>query len=221
MRFINKQGTGEFQLNRSNQTPPATREDATSRWGSFGYKADLLKILTAEQQGLCAYSELDPAEFGLQSHIEHVEPKSQYPQRTFDYHNLVMSALGSDDLKLSDVDLFAGHAKQERFEPNLFISPLNSACQDYFVYLSDGRVIPNKRLNKSEREKAEYTIALLNLNCAYLKNKRKNWIDELEELIDQHIEENWSLHYLEQIYLEPCNEKLYSFFSANQQRFAA
>jgi uncharacterized protein (TIGR02646 family) len=221
MRFITKQGNGGFQLGQFNQTPPTTSEQATSRWRSFGYKADLLKVLTDEQNGLCAYSEINPYEFGLASHIEHIEPKSRNPQRTFDYFNLVMSALSSDDLKRSDVDLFAGHAKKQRFDPNLFISPLNNSCQDYFVYLSDGRVVPNNKLNEADRFKAEYTIDLLNLNCAYLKNKRKNWIDELEELIDEHLNNNWSLHDLRQIYLEPFKNKLYSFFSANQQRLVA
>ncbi|WP_044406088.1 retron system putative HNH endonuclease [Thiomicrospira microaerophila] len=221
MRFITKHGSGGFQLDQSNQTPPTTGEQATTRWGSFKYKAGLLKTLTDEQQGLCAYSEINPDEFGLASHIEHIEPKSLNPQRTFDYHNLVMNALSSDDLKRSDVDLFAGHAKRERFDTNLFISPLNNSCQDYFVYLSDGLVVPNNKLNEADRLKAEYTIDLLNLNCAYLKNKRKNWVDELEELIDEHLNNNWSLNDLMQIYLCPCNDKLYSFFSANQQRLVA
>ncbi|WP_051640643.1 retron system putative HNH endonuclease [Thiomicrorhabdus sp. Milos-T2] len=222
MRPILKTGTGNYHLNQAHLTPPATTDAAKSRWSSFGYKADLLSILTDEQSGLCSYSEINPAHFGIGVHNEHIQPKSRYPQRTFDYHNLVMSALSSDDLKhLNRVDQFAGNAKGSNYDPNLFISPLQPNCQDFFAYLSDGRVVPRKDLNATDEFKATYTIGLLNLNCAYLTNKRKNWIDELDELIDEHIKQGWSLADLQDIYLKPCNQQLYSFYTANQQRFAA
>ena len=54
MRSITKSGDGGYQLNRSHESPPATSEQATSRWSSFGYKADVTQCLLAEQYGLCA-----------------------------------------------------------------------------------------------------------------------------------------------------------------------
>lgn len=46
MRAITKQGTGgSYHLSQSHATPPQTPEQATSRWGSFGHKAQVLQSL--------------------------------------------------------------------------------------------------------------------------------------------------------------------------------
>lgn len=47
------------------------------------------------------------------------------------------------------------------------------------------------------------------------------WIDELETLIDEHLEKKWNLQDLQEIYLYPINEKNYPFYSASAQRLFA
>lgn len=220
MRSITKVGDGGYQLNRSHQKPPATSEHATSRWRSFGYKAEVTEQLLAEQYGLCAYSEIRPDQLGLGTHIEHVEPKSANPSRTFDYGNLVLSALSSADLEAIDnTEVFGGHAKLSTYDALLFISCLQADCARYFVYLSNGKVEPTRTLETDEKHKAQHTIDLLNLNSPYLVNQRKNWLDELDELIDEHIQEDMSLPCLASIDLIPMSNKLSPFFTATRQRF--
>lgn len=220
MRSITKIGDGCYQLNRSHQNPPTTSEQASSRWSSFGYKAEVTNHLLTEQYGLCAYSEIRPDQLGLGTHIEHVEPKGANPARTFDYSNLVLSALSSDDLKTIDkTEVFGGHAKLSQYNALLFISCLQTDCARYFVYLSNGKVEPARTLEPDKKNKALYTIDLLNLNSPYLVNQREKWIDELDELIDEHIQNDMSLPHLASIDLVPTNNKLSPFFSATRQRF--
>jgi uncharacterized protein (TIGR02646 family) len=220
MRAITKSGDGGYQLTRSHESPPVTSEQATSRWSSFGYKADVTQYLLAEQYGLCAYSEVRPDQLGLDTHIEHIEPKSANPARTFDYSNLVLSALSSDDLKtIAETEVFGGHAKLSQYDALLFVSCLQADCTRYFVYLSTGKIEPSHSLNTGEKAKAQHTIDLLNLNSPYLINLRERWVDELDHLIDQHIQSNMSLPHLAAIDLIPCNDKLSPFFTATRQRF--
>ena len=220
MRSITKIGDGGYQLNRSHEFPPATHEQATSRWRSFGYKPDVTQHLLTEQYGLCAYSEVRPDQLDLGTHIEHVEPKRANPVRTFDYDNLVLSALSSDDLKTIDnAEVFGGHAKLSAYNALSFISCLQANCARYFVYLSNGKVEPTRTLEPDEKDKAQYTIDLLKLNSPYLVNQRFNWLDELDDLIDEHIRKDMSLPHLASVDLLPVSDKLSPFFTATRQRF--
>jgi uncharacterized protein (TIGR02646 family) len=220
MRFITKIGSGGYHLNHAHENPPTTFDEATSRWRSFGYKAQLQDVLLEEQYGLCCYSELRADLDGLGYHIEHVRPKSLYPGQTFDYANLAASALTEDNLgsfKANNDEIFGGHAKLGKYDPILFISCHDADCSRYFAYLSDGRVVPAYNLNTHERNRADYTIKLLNLNSPYLINRRRRWRDELDQLFDEH--ENWSLEDLAAIDLLPRNGRLSQFFSATRQFF--
>ena len=222
MKFINK-GHGEFHyLNHANKNLPTTADEAISRWKSFRrHKTHLMEELKEEQYGLCAYSEIRPDEAGLSTHIEHVEPKGDNPLRTFDYQNLVLSALSSDDLKGRPKDqVFGGHVRTKPNDMEKFISPLQTDCSRYFTYSSfTGEVAPAHTLSNIEKAKVHYTIKELNLNCAYLVSQRKAWIRELEDLIDEHLENRDSLVDLASIYLTPTSGKLDPFFSASKQRF--
>jgi len=176
--------------------------------------------LELDQFGLCSYSEIRPDEYGLGVHIEHVEPKSANPSRTFDYSNLALSALSNSDLtNLCRNDQFAGHYKLSNYDSSLFVSCIDEESQEYFAYVSDGRVEPSIVLDDLNRPRAEYTINLLNLNSPYLVNLRKRWLDEMDSLIDEHIDNGWSLYDLAAIDLIPLNGKLSQFFSATRQRF--
>jgi uncharacterized protein (TIGR02646 family) len=220
MRYITKQGTGGYQLENANANPPVTAEQATTRWKSFNGKDAVTGYLLSAQYHLCAYSEVRPDLLNLGTHIEHVEPKSANPARTFDCSNLVLSALTSESLsKLNRADVFGGHAKLSVYDATLFISCLQPDCSKYFVYLSNGTVEPSKKLEQIDQVRAQYTIDLLNLNSPYLVNLRLNWLDELDKFIDQHIQDDWSLEHLAAIDLVPWAGKLSRFFTATRQRF--
>lgn len=222
MRAVRKRGNGGYHLNQAHATPPTEASQAESRWRSFGHKKALLAFLLDEQYGLCCYSELRADDEGLGYHIEHVENKKDAPARTFDYTNLAASALHSDLLgALGSAELFAGHApgKQSGCDMARFVSCHQADCQRYFAYLSDGRVVPAASLDVTEADKARYTIDLLNLNSAFLTNRRRRWWDELDQLLREHVAKDWSLEYLASIDLVPMGGKLSRFFSLTRQFF--
>ena len=218
MRHINKTGGGGYHLEQAHQQPPTTQQQAASRWKSFGYKSETTAILASEQYGLCAYSEINPVSVALGTHIEHIQPKSRYPQRTFDYQNLVMSALSDQDLNRMDGDeVFAGHAKKGAYDAHQFVSCLQPGCAQYFVYLSDGRVEPHHSLEDAQIQRAQYTIDLLKLNSPYLVNRRKRWHQELDDLFEQHLNDGYSVESLASIDLLPTSHQLNSFFTMTRQ----
>lgn len=221
MRAITPSTGGLFHLGNAHGKPPATTDQAKSRWKSFGHKDDVLRSLLADQYNLCCYSELRADLESLGYHIEHIQPKSLYPGNTFDYSNLAASALTSDDLNHPDIiqeQAFGGHAKQSQYDAK-FISCHDAYCARYFAYLSDGRIIPCNGLNQTDTERDEYTIKVLNLDCPYLRNRRRRWFDELDQLFAEHQAKNGSLSDLASINLIPTNHMLNSFFSLTRQFF--
>ena len=229
MRYIRKSRQGVSQLKRQNaKGKPTSSDEATRRWNRFN-KETLRRRLLAEQFGLCAYSELNIRAFKrenhspMEGHIEHIEPKSINPQRTFDYQNLVISALCSEDLSLfSKDDYFGGHAKLNFYDAKLFISPLERDCRRFFVYLSEtGQVEPSPSLNAHDAERAHYTIDLLNLNSPYLRNKRRRWLQELEADIDELLTNREALLRLARRELCAQHGQLEAFQSASRQVFGA
>ena len=223
MRAINKQGMGGYGLGLAHANPPITDTQAKSRWSSFGHKQTVMDALLHEQYLLCCYTELRADQDALGYHIEHVEPKSRNPQRTFDYSNLAASALDSaSDLqafKAQGDEVFGGHAKQSQFDPARFISCHQPDCSRYFAYLSDGRVVPSQSLDAFEQDQAQYTIDTLNLNSPYLLTRRRQWWDELDSLFQDHTAKGWSLPHLAAVDLVPAGGGLSRFFSLTRQFF--
>lgn len=230
MRYIRKQGDGGYHLEVANQQPPQHSEEATSRWRRFNHKQEVLQYLLQEQYQLCCYTELRADEHGLGYHIEHIENKSQAPQRTFDYTNLAASALASDRLRSFidqqkeqnlPADLFGGHAtgKQKAVDMQRFISPHQHDCARFFAYLSDGRVVPANDLDQQDKARAQYTIELLNLNSPFLQVERRKWWDELDQLLGEHLSKEMDLHCLASVDLVPIAHRLSPFFSLTRQFF--
>ncbi|NOS89858.1 MAG: TIGR02646 family protein [Methylococcaceae bacterium] len=219
MKPISPQNSGGSRLALAHQHPPTTKDEARSRWRNFGDKALVQAQLLNDQYGLCCYSELRADLEGLGYHIEHIRPKSQFPGQTFDYTNLAASALSSDDLNTIKPDAFGGHAKRSQFDPALFISCHDADCARYFAYLSDGRIVARDNLNAADTDRANYTIALLNLNSGYLTNRRRRWYDELDQLFEEHVAKHWSLNDLAACDLIPSQQGLSPFFSLTRQFF--
>ena len=226
MRAITKSGIGTTRLNQAHTLPPSTPREATVRWKRFRrHKADVLELLLSEQYYLCCYSELRADQEGLGYHIEHVENKSQNPQRTFDYVNLAASALDStNDLqafRAQGKEVFGGHApgKKQACDINRLVSCHQPDCRRFLSYLSDGRVVPTLSLKPQERDRAQYTIDTLNLNSPYLITHRQQWWNELDVLFQEHTAKDWNLADLAAIDLIPANNRLSRFFSLTRQFF--
>jgi uncharacterized protein (TIGR02646 family) len=225
MRPVQKRGLGPYHLNNSHANPPETANAADSRWSVFGYKQQVLGYLLEEQYALCCYSEIRPDQLGLGVHIEHVENKSQNPQRTFDYNNLAASALDSETyllpFKRRASEVFGGHAlgKSDAVDLERFVSCHQPDCSRFFAHLSDGRIVPADGLSAQDEDRALYTIDLLNLNSPFLEELRQQWWDELAALFEDHVEQDMSLHCLAGIDLIPRGKQLSPFFSITRKFF--
>lgn len=220
MKAIIKRGVHHRLLEKANERPPKDSEEAAKRWSGLKEKEKLQQLLLDEQFQLCCYSEIRADQEGIGYHIEHIKPKSQYPENTFDYYNLAASAIHSEKLAQLE-DVFGGHAKLSEYDEALFVSCLEPDCADYFRYLSDGRVVPSSKLNnEQDKNKARYTIELLNLNSPFLINRRRAWWSELDELVQEHLDNDMDLHHLASIDLLPTNNALSPFFSLTRQFFS-
>ena len=224
MRAVNKLGDGGYQLTRAHAKPPATSEEAKTRWTSFPNKDHVKSALLAEQYQLCCYSELRADQEGLGFHIEHGDNRSQNPARTFDCANLAASALRSEDLRgLNRDEVFGGHAlgKQRSCDMVRLVSCHQPDCARYFAYLSDGRVVPTHALGNVEIARARYTIDLLNLNSPFLITRRRQWWAELDEFYQEHLNKAWSVSDLAAIDLIPMDGAVSRFFSLTRQFFGS
>lgn len=236
MRTIRK-GAAPRPLAQRHQNPPTTENQAQAAWKNFRGQSrqSVVQQCLQEQYGLCGYSEIDlynqspilssenellSRDLGL--HLEHIEPKSLNPQRTFDHNNLLASAI--DDAKARDItssDVFGGHAKLNWFNSSLLVHPLLPNCRDYFHYESSGRVVPVITLSDQDKARAETTINKLNLNAPVLVLWRKTWLQQAEELIEQLLDDDEALRHFAQSELLPTNGRLRPFHSALRQLFGA
>lgn len=203
MRTIIKADQGNHNLDNAvkNNGIPASAQSAQKAWSNFkDHDNSLFHQLLTEQYGLCCYTELNMADLkaihNVGSHFEHEQPKSRYPQRTFDAKNLLRCALDSSDLSTySGNSRFGGHFKDNNqrliYDETRFISPQSPNCRAYFSYLShDGSIVPNYALTSDDQDKAQYTIDLLNLNAPFLKAERVRYLDEINGELNRLIDEN-------------------------------
>lgn len=106
---------------------------------------------------MCAYccSEIDDKS----SHNEHIEPrhpKNGVSKRSLDYRNIVASCYGFSGERT------CGSRKENEYDEEKFISPLDPECEEAFSYFPNGYMEGN-----------QYTIDLLNLNSYKLKQARE------------------------------------------------
>jgi len=158
-----------------NPNPPAclAQQSAGQRWDGFkdNCHQQVGNSLRAEQHHVCCYCEVEITENN--SHIEHMAPRSVRPDRVYDYNNLAASCDGG----LAE---HCGHFKDNRsrnpnyrYDPDVFCSPHMPGTAALLQYLPTGSVIPTPGLNEDDRQKADYMIGYLGLNCARLTGRRR------------------------------------------------
>lgn len=195
---------------------------SNAAWDNFGRKAETRASCLIEQWALCAYSEVVLDERDLGMHLDHVKPKSKFEPLTFDHANLLLSAIDdSSARRLTRKDVFGGHARGSRYHPYAFIQPLMADCQSYFHYAVDGRMEPRRGLSTRDRRRAAYTIRVMNLDAPELVNRRRRWLEEIENEIEKLLSDAVALEYFATAELCPTNDKLRPFHSAVRQRFGA
>ena len=154
-------------------------------WRDFkdsSVKLHLHQHLWQEQKGLCIYCQqaipqkvsVDSSGNIHPSHIEHIRPKSAFPNLTFEHSNLSVSCEGYNILTPPSPirKSFCGHLKENDYDANLFIHPFeNTDIEDYFSFNVNGEISGNGK----DDAKANYCIYLLGLDNSILNGMR---IDE-------------------------------------------
>lgn len=150
------------------------------------HKILLKNSLLSEQGHICCYC-CKPIDT-KNSHIEHIRPKErdEYRAISLEYENLLASYQGYHDREEN-----CGHSKDNAFNEELFVSPLEENCESLFEFSNRGKI---KAVDGNER--AGYTIELLNLDTEQLNAARTEamWVsgamdelteDECQKLLDK------------------------------------
>jgi len=177
VRYIEKTETPEFF------TEVVKDFDSQKIWEDLpgGTRKSLKKhIRKREQMGLCAYCEIkvEPKT----SHIEHIKPRSKYPEGCFDYGNMIVSCNGKECRNPTDTDAYdgdihsCGHKRKDEFDETLFLSPIvEKNISDFFDFDKEtGSISDASSKDEEDRKRARYTVDLLNLDNNRLNQYRRN-----------------------------------------------
>ncbi|WP_201498583.1 retron system putative HNH endonuclease [Psychrobacter arenosus] len=157
------------RIDKSGKMPEQTRKAflkyKSKKWGDIPYETTvpLREQLLAEQHELCCYccqSIKDKT-----THLEHLYSRKDYPNRRFDYENLLLSC---DTPKQCD------NAKGNQELP---LHPLMNECDEEIKLNLAGELV-------SYTERAAQAIEILNLNNRKINYQRKGLIDAVSFTFD-------------------------------------
>ncbi|MFA5160990.1 MAG: retron system putative HNH endonuclease [Elusimicrobiales bacterium] len=154
--------------------------------------------LISEQHFLCCYCE-SAVPSTQDGHIEHMKPRSTYPDAKYEYSNLAYSCNTKEH---------CGHHKSNNYDAAKFTDPHSSTYDSkIFMYLSNGKVSPNGG-------NSQYMIKLLNLRDDFkLCGRRKtHWIT-LDNILKGFPNKAEGYRFIEDSYLKPENGKLKPHYS--------
>ena len=140
-------------------------------------KKEVKVSLMKEQGYICCYCERQLTDDD--SHIEHFNPQSNNAVDTLDYTNMLCSC--QDQLKRGE-PRHCGISKDNWFDKDLLISPLNSNCEGRFAYTADGKIQPADEFDAA----ATKTIEKLKLDIGIMNERRKKAI---EPFLDKELDE--------------------------------
>lgn len=126
------------------------------------------EALLKEQGYICCYCGMRITK--ATSHIEHLKPRSAYPDLALEYTNLLASCQGESE-EPPPVPVHCGHKKKYWYDEYLMVSPLENHCVDFFKYLASGEILPTD--DPQKKAAAETTIEYLALNINKLQNMRR------------------------------------------------
>jgi len=147
-------------------------KSGNEQWKMFKRKQKqrLQAFLVQEQGYICAYCnrEIHPGtpEDDEQSRIDHLQPKSRFPEQTFNYQNLVSSCHGNER-EPKPREMHCDAQKKEDELPEILF-PTNSRCEYQYNVSDEGFI---RTIDQTMQNAIEET---LNLNCAKLRILRKN-----------------------------------------------
>jgi len=137
---------------------------------SGNLKRTLHNVLLSEQGWICCYC--NRRVDGSSSHIEHLRPRSKFPQDELRYENLLASCQREEQ---PGDPLQCGKLKGDWFDEALFISPLHPDCESRFRFTADGSIYPAHVSDAAARE----TQRRLGLDIPKLRRLREGAIDAI------------------------------------------
>lgn len=170
-------------------------------------KQKLREELFEEQYGLCCYCCKGlqfPYPYSEESHIEHFKPKSKplYSHLSLEYSNLHLSCSGYKNTHDS-----CGHKKDDWFDDQLTISPLEENVDVLFEYTVDGGIMA-----ANNNIRAKETISNLELDSFALNRLRKSAI-YISGIFDDDFDEEKRTSIISE-YSVPENGRLKAFCNA-------
>lgn len=123
-------------------------------------------ILTIEQDGLSGYTEV-PLRMD-DSHIDHFYKRSLFLHKVHSWDNLVVDTIDETygaKYKDKNIRIATDNIK--------VINPVREDPNRFFRYKVDGRIVSRDTLSEEERDRANYTIDVFNLNEPSLVDRRK------------------------------------------------
>ncbi|MBE6322046.1 MAG: TIGR02646 family protein [Bacteroidales bacterium] len=158
-------------------------KDKPTQWEQLPAKISAesrLHILCNEQDCICGYSEIPLEEDSSSSHIDHYYKRSLFPEKTFDWNNLIVSTTDED---------FGGKHKDNKYkikakDYQLIFNPVVEDMSQYIEFLGNGEIVPLKGMPDIIINKVKKTVEVFNLNCRSLKNRRKYLMSQLESCKD-------------------------------------
>ncbi|NEP40499.1 MAG: TIGR02646 family protein [Okeania sp. SIO2H7] len=141
-------------------------------------KRKLQQKLIEEQGNICCYCGMRITR--EDSHIEHLKPQSKYPEDELNYNNLLASCQLKREPKQPQ---HCGVKKDDWYDEDLMVSPLEPNCGDFFRYTKEGEILPTDEEDK--KIAAATTIKKLELNIDRLQAMRLEAIEGILTDIDK------------------------------------
>lgn len=138
-------------------------------WNDLNEIRQALRQHILEEQGnCCAYTEIHLSSVE-NCHIDHYYTRNLYPEKTFDYNNMLVSCNSENyAAKYKDKQI------KRKEDYSGLIHPVNDNPSEYIEFTLTGRVVAT-----DNHPKGEYSISVFNLNEKSLVERRKTAIKNL------------------------------------------
>lgn len=119
----------------------------------------------------CSFCTKHLTEFDDEMTVEHIKTKKRYPQKIYEWENLLCSCNVCNNKRSTNI-----------YDDSRYLDPTKIIdIENYFKYNLDGEIVPNNILNQTEFDKADYMIKLYKLNRKGLVCSRRKFLKELIE----------------------------------------
>ena len=161
--------------------------------------------LYEQQDHYCAYCEIKIDEMQGGGHIEHLERRSDNPQRTFDWNNMFFSCNNLDSCgKFKD-------NQRLKYDVKDIVDPSREDPADFFTFDALGNVSP---LNHSVEHRALETIRIFNLqDSVRLKRKRAEIAETVKYFLELSPSEDDITEFLASLAGQDCISVYYNMLN--------